>query len=424
MTNNIVKKIYYRVEFRLASALSVGSGEDQYSDGDIIRDSRGVPFVPGSSLAGIYRSLLKKEDADRYFGPLKLGERRDSDAESRVAVYDAKLKSEGAAARTSIRDCVKLDEWKTSVDGSKFDFEVVEPGAVFVTYLEHNCLEDDEDICRILAAAWMQQRIRIGRKTMRGFGSVRKVNVCRREFLMPQNGKDGDLEQWLDFDMYDEKCWEGTRIGNSEQLNIGRNISVELKLRQRSGISIRRYTTKVSDGGIQPDSEQITYQSGADGTEVPFIPGTSWAGAFRHHMEKLIPGSTGDYFGVCGKKEKKKSVIRFSESLIRDASPKKLTRNAVDRFTGGVIANALFSEKMWYGGKTELAVEFPADVSREFKQALAASVVDLHMGLLSVGGLTAVGRGLFQVSEMKVNGEPVGVGREMYEELLNLLERG
>lgn len=416
MENSMNKKIYYRIVFQLASALSVGSGENQYSDGDIVRDSAGDPFIPGSSLAGIYRSFLEEKDAEYYFGTAK---NEEKGAGSRILVYDAKLYHPGKESfyRSVLRDCVALDEWKTGREGSKFDFEVVEPGAEFVTYLEQNCETGDRDIGEELAGIWINRQIHIGRKTMRGLGSIRKVMVWRKDFDL---AKQADLDMWLDFDMYREEDWTDTDIEEKKVQEIKREkaVSIKFTLRQKGGISIRRYTTKVSDGKNQPDSEQLTCIMGKDGEEIPYIPGSSWSGTFRHHMESLIPGCTKDYFGSC----EKRSTVRFDESFIKGASAKILTRNAVDRFTGSVIETALFTEKMWYGGKTVLHLEIPEDSDLEFKQALAASLVDLHMGILSVGGLTAIGRGIFEGEELVINDKQITVNDVMFERILEGLK--
>ena len=69
-----------------------------------------------------------------------------------------------------------------------------------------------------------------------------------------------------------------------------------------------------------------------------------------------------------------------------------------------------------------MGIEIPADSSLEFRQALAASLVDLHMGVLTVGGLTAVGRGIFEGEALSINNEPVSVNDQMYEEILQRLE--
>lgn len=414
--SDITKKIYYRIVFRLASALSVGGGENQYSDGDMIRNSLGEPFVPGSSLAGIYRSLLDAGEAENYFGTAgKSGQ----DAASKVLVYDARLYGSlrGLPCRSVLKACVGLDEWKTGRPGDRFDFEAVEPGTEFVTYLEQNFGQGDRDICEELAAAWLERRIRMGRKTMRGLGSIDRVTVRRRSFDFTQ--EDG-LDAWLDFDMYREEDWERAEPVRERVPKEGRKESIvlEMTLRQKSGISIRRYTTRVRTDGVQPDAEQLTCVLSEDGREMPYIPGTSWAGVFRHHMEQLAPCCTKRYFGSC----ERRSQVRFAESFIQGASPKILVRNAVDRFTGGTVDTALFTEKMWYGGTTRLCLEIPEGTTPEFRQALAASLVDLHMGLLCVGGLTAVGRGLFEGEELKIDGKPVPISGEMYGEILKKLE--
>lgn len=414
--SDITKKIYYRIVFRLASALSVGGGENRYSDGDMIRNSLGEPFVPGSSLAGIYRSLLDAGEAENYFGTAgKSGQ----DAASKVLVYDARLygSSKELPCRSVLKACMGLDEWKTKRPGDRFDFEAVEPGTKFVTYLEQNLGQGDKDICKELAAAWLERRIRMGRKTMRGLGSVGRVTVRRRSFDFTQ--EDG-LDAWLDFDMYREEDWARAEPVREVAPGEGRKESIvlEMTLRQKSGISIRRYTTRVRTDGVQPDAEQLTCVLSENERETPYIPGTSWAGAFRHHMEQLAPGCTKRYFGSC----ERRSQVRFAESFIQGASPKTLVRNAVDRFTGGTVDTSLFAEKMWYGGKTRLYLEIPAGTTPEFRQALAASLVDLHMGVLCVGGLTAVGRGIFEGEELRIDGEPVPVSGEMYGEILKRLE--
>lgn len=456
----IIKKIYYRIEFELSSAMAVGSGEDNYSDRDIIRDSAGHPFIPGSTLAGIYRNSLGKADRSHYFGDeLKNGKiveeerpgredrKRQQDdeqkiRESKVLVYDAKLTQDGEtdSCHVSIRDCVGLDEWKTVTgrEGCKFDFEVVEPGSVFVTYLEQNCGSGDRDICADLAALWEENRFHIGHKTMRGLGTVNCRSVRRREFFMTDQEDESSatetrngIEQWLDFDMYDDRCWEASEW-NPEKNIAGtkdKELLLSLTLKQRGGISIRRYTTEICGDSQKkaPDYEQVVYRR-KGGKEIPFIPGTTWAGAFKHHMEKLLPESTGEYFGICVKQAgtdqmlKKKSKVWFSESVLRDAESKVLTRTAIDRFTGGVVRNSLFTERMWYGGTAELEIGFPLGVSEAFKAAMAASIVDLHMGMLPVGGQTSIGRGIFELVELKVNGTPVTISSGMYQEVLDKMK--
>ena len=142
----IVKK-YYRIEFQLISPLAVGSGENKMTDKDIVRDSSGQPYIPGSTLAGIYRNLFNSETAKEYFGrELTEKEIEQSSIEgknmltdSRIIVYDAHIKfGDEKMSVVTKRDMVALDDYKTAVTGAKFDFEILEPGVKFVTYIEQN----------------------------------------------------------------------------------------------------------------------------------------------------------------------------------------------------------------------------------------------------------------------------------------------
>ena len=98
---DVIKKIYYRIEFEITSAMAVGSGENVYSDQDIIRDSAGDPYIPGSTLAGIYRRALGREDAIRYLG--------DELKEGRI-VRDVRGESE-KKEREEERYCCSKNGW-------------------------------------------------------------------------------------------------------------------------------------------------------------------------------------------------------------------------------------------------------------------------------------------------------------------------
>ena len=75
--------------------------------------------------------------------------------------------------------------------------------------------------------------------------------------------------------MFDDECWKNAQA--VELTKPSDLTGITLSLKQRGGISIRRYSTDVSDGeSAAPDYEQLSLRSG-----VPVIPGTSWAGAFR-----------------------------------------------------------------------------------------------------------------------------------------------
>lgn len=442
MSSQLSEKIYYRITFSLASALAVGSGKNEKSDKDIILNSLEKPYIPASALTGVYKSLFSEENAKKYFGNVVINQSKEKKnknyaTESRIITYDANLREDNY--KLSIRDCVGLDEWKTSVKGAKFDFEILEPGAKFVTYLEENvCESKSESGSELIANAWKNGEISLGAKTSRGFGKLEVESIQKQKFNFDE---ETEIASWLDFDLYDDKCWEDVQQwspemdeGQLKKLGKAKEFLIlKLVLKQEGPITIRRYTTEVfAENGKNniPDYEQLVYVR--DKEKIPVIPGTTWAGAFRHHMMQLNKNSVGSVFGKKSSDEKqkdgKKSDVIFSESEIKGAKEKIVTRNGINRFTGGSADGALFTEKMFYGGYTDFVISFnKKKCGMEFRKILAAAIADLNMGVLSVGGETSVGHGIFSVSSVLVENQAIAEhpveSDQLYELIADALTR-
>ena len=135
----------------------------------------------------------------------------------------------------------------------------------------------------------------------------------------------------LAFDMYRKSDWESAEL--MEKPEEESRYMLQLELKQVGGISIRRYTTQLPQNEQEavPDYEQLTVHEKEE--ILPVIPGTSWAGAFRHRMQQLVPDLNNKLcFGVVDEKEKVKSNIRFSETQISKAKAKIYSRNTINRF--------------------------------------------------------------------------------------------
>lgn len=410
----IEKKIYYKIEFELASSMTIGTGENQFTDKDIARNSKGIPYIPATALAGISRSFFSDDIIKDYFGMISM---KQEAKESKLVFYDAQMISDESKYVVSKRDSVALDVYKTAIDGAKFDMETLEPGVKFVTYIEQNYLnENDTAVADEIVKHWMQNDIYLGAKTMRGYGAIDKVTVWKKVFCL--NNK-VSLDNWLKFDMYKESVWESTDLVQKSKSED--KYTLKLDLKQVGGISIRKYTTQIqqNDNEVVPDYEQLTVHDKAE--ILPVIPGTSWAGAFRHRMLELVTDLDEKLcFGVVNEDEKVKSNIRFSETQISGAKAKIFFRNAIDRFTGGTVNKALFTEKTYYDGETTLVISFEKNPEDYVKCALAAAIADLHYGFLAVGGLTSIGRGCFEVK--CINGEKVKEV-DIYQQALTFMKK-
>lgn len=385
--------ICYKLNITLVSPLSVGSGENMYTDHDIIVDKRGLPMIPATAIAGVLGAWLGK-NKEQLLGRIKQKKIIDGKEcvleklESKVRVYDGICIESKNSGLISTRDNVKLKN-KVVVDGAKFDTQIVNAETKFCTYIELLDLKYINELEKFFCAV-NNGDVRLGAKTTRGYGRV-KLNVFRYEL--------NDIDTWLEFKMFEDSSWLNAKklmLNSSESTKI--HLCVELKC--KGGISIREYSTDVN----MPDYITV----GMKLNEHAVIPGTSWAGAFKSRFEEILGKAEAEsLFGYVDEKTKcsKKSRISFSESIVEDGIPKGITRNSIDRFSGGTKTGALYTEKTSFYGTTSLDIFIDKKVSEKQLSALAVCLADLHNGFLAVGGLTAIGRGLFEITN--INNNPV-----------------
>lgn len=402
MTNS---HIYFKIVFELITPLAIGSGNNKNTDSDVICDSREVPYIPATSIAGIMRSCLKNDELNKRIFGYAEGEKSLS---SPIKIYDAVLTKESAV---TARDCVRLVE-KVAEKEAKFDFEAVETGAEFTGYVEldKNACDYEKDIINTLSLI-NTGALRFGSKSTRGYGKIRLKNVSRMCFDFSTG-----YDEWLDFDMFSEKCWEGAEKITLPKLTVDATV-ILLSLRQKGAISIRSYVTDApKDKETVPDYKHITLKDGP-----PVIPGTSWCGAFRQRFTEFSDKERAEkLFGYVkennknsnkaslqksdSKKKSAKSKIVFSESIIDKPIIKQITRNSIDRFSAATKTSALYTEFTCYNGTTELEILLDNDADAADRNILSAVIADLDNGYLAVGGLTSIGRGMFTVEKILVNG--------------------
>ena len=361
----VSKKVYYKIKFTLSSPLALSSGENNYADRDVIRDASGKPFIPASSIAGVCRNALKAQYRDSYLGYVQKADESNSETaagDSMIMFYDALMEKkqndpknpnqehtekQDQEYKISIRDGVGLDEYKTAKRGAKYDMEVLEPGVVFVTYIEQNLTDSKSvNVANIVADLFNSNKLCFGGKTTRGYGDILASEIKQKRFDLTEPEK---TKEWISFDMYgDATEWDDYDYTEAQEKQTETETVITLSLKQRegSGISIRKNSSKPSEkidlpnGNFkkipEPDYEQLTL-SGDE--PIPVIPGTSWAGAFGHQMKNLGLNDSDykDLFGYVKGKETKKSRIRFSETQLKGSTSKKISRTAIDRFSGAVV---------------------------------------------------------------------------------------
>lgn len=419
--NRIInERHYFAVSVETVSPICVRSGENDHTDMDVLKNLTGEVFIPGTTFAGAFRERLragKKEDCSFGFTDGALGHMS--------AVYISDLYFSSVPV-VSLRDGVSLNTDK-SVD-NKFDAEIIETGAkghIFINYIkrEGDTWEFDNEIADMLKALDCGE-IRIGARKNRGYGRCKITEVRERVF------KKSQLNDWIkfvpirkEFDSYgtpvefetwfrnQEKRKKTEKETERENVFTAEYVTVKIPLKLTGGLSIRRYSTKPG----KADYEHLICNG------VPVIPGSSWNGAIRsdavrilqelgcHNVDQIIR----DWFGFVDKDNAQQSMIAIEESVLEGSSFVPVTRNQVSRFSAAAVPGALYSEIMATNGTTDLVFrvrkcgeESKTNCDKCKKNCYKALiglillvVEDLKSGMLPVGGLTAVGRGVFEGRE-------------------------
>ncbi len=400
-----MKKTYYQIRLTQRAPLCITNGEGEISDLDLLLDSRGLPFLPGSAIAGLLRSLTDEESAKTLFGYITTVANDAEQQESRLIVSDASLPKSAEVAVTE-RDGVGVDETTGSAkNGAKYDFQVVETDAPYTGVLELTYQESEDEtpaLLRELMERVAAEGLSAGHRTSRGYGKL-DAEICIKTFDLSDPEQ---LEAWLDFDPFREDAFDDAQKVEAAAGSASRTV-YEAELALTGNFTVRVYSTEPGQADMRP----LKSSKGR-----PVIPGTSWAGVFRHRMLELVQqfpdafeataDDVNEWFGS-STEQKQRSKIEFAETRIEDGSELTVTRVALDRFTMAPKQSALFTSAVWTGGKGTLAVSIPKDAPDALQRLIEACLLDLHNGLLSFGGEGSVGRGTAVMTALRKDGEPL-----------------
>ena len=411
----VVRRLYARGIWKLCSAAHFGGGEIGIADMSLVRDTHDRPFIPAASIAGAARNFLARQSEPwakykkgnespalkRFFGGAEKADTiKKSYTMSALIVADAVCDQ----STTILRDGVRVDARSGSAaDKAKFDVEVVERETEFELYME--CVIRQEDNCNdlekwflALLHGFQQGDIRLGARTRRGYGRGKVESWEIRDLKMDCPA---DVMAWLR-----RKAWSrpaSTLTPKSLPSDQRQYFRIEASFALRTSLLIRSSSAQPAD----PDMVHL-HSAGK-----PVVPGTSFAGAFRHRAT-LIAGTIGwsedavsEMFGPVHEqdhnstqqKELWASRVLIEEELVENVESRRQTRVAIDRFTGGSLPSALFDEEPIFPKESEshirltLTLEEPDDAEIGL---LLLTLRDFWHGHAALGGETSNGRGTLQ----------------------------
>ncbi|MGB4304358.1 MAG: RAMP superfamily CRISPR-associated protein [Coriobacteriales bacterium] len=424
----IVGRLLLKGKLKLLTPLIIGGGRSLYGDSDIIvlKDEAGRPYIPSSSITGALKHAFEDyqyvgdetnyEENKRWFwgGEYKAeknGECITYTCQSAMVIADMMF-SEDPKALIRLRDGIKIDRRTGTVESSKkFDFEIVEPGIGFNFEMEVIIREAFNSrifrsIFDWIAVILSSGEFAIGARTGQGFGLCRLEDITAYEF----NYETWDhVIAWLSRDASVAKIeYDPAKITLPFQPRF-KTFRIEAVFAVKSALMVGSYP-----GDTQaPDKVHISVQSHDGSGKVAVLPGTSLRGAIRSRAERIVKTLCGDsdvlnnLFGwVDSEKGSTVKPIRGKIRIKEKQIPQNIYleeiqyRVKIDRFTGGVINNALFdSMPLWAKQNNGPMVTLDLEIKdfEDWEAGLMLLVLkDLWNGDLAIGGEKNVGRGVLQ----------------------------
>lgn len=465
-----MKNIYRfmaRIVIEAKSPLNIGSGNKGVkSDSLVLRDINGLPFIPGTTIAGLLRHSItvekkdneKDEDYKKRLESQKdllMGSQRTG---SPLIVTEAKMLDESGTVldgilpqeklnspfllnfrQLPIRQHAKIGHRGATVENGKFDEEVVLKGTRFCFEMEMLSDNGDDTNFKKLLCSLNSDTFRIGSGSRSGFGEIEVVgSKCQYKKI---NLDEQEQKEWyLKKSSSLREEWEDAETIGLEKPSANGWTSYVLQLKPVDFM--------LFGSGLGNDKADMTFvretfidwssnpARAKDREHVVLIPASSIKGALSHRLSfhynklkkkfadtladgekiddfvgknnaavKAVFGSEGD-----GKMQNKQRGNVLMSDIIQEANlaRKVLNHVAIDRFTGGAIDGALFDEETLYAKgqlfEMKLMVNNMAIEDEDVRTAFEDTLKDLCSGMLPLGGGVNRGNGCFE-GTIKRNGE-------------------
>lgn len=424
---------YRRIIFETASALHAGSGElDPVQDMPIQLDCNGLPMINATSITGVLRHLYRGNTDDLFGSNLGGG--------SRIFVENAIVLDENGRAMEGIicadqispyllrlkqlqqRDHCSLSHLGSARKTGKFDRTVLIAGVRFICEFSifAETKEQAKQEADAISALWNTPEFRLGGGSRNGFGKIRICSI---------RGKEYDLDVAEERHAFLNRSASFTIVPDEPELQIPMQAVSNITSWQCTLTPETFWMVSSGTGNkdidIWPKYETVVdWKSGQpEFIEYPLLPATSIKGALAHRtayyynkykgifadqielseFEKLNP-AVGALFGYAKNGDDSTGSIGrviISDIYAENWQSQYMNHVKIDRFTGGALDGALFTEQVFHGGDLHLEIvllpSVTPDEDPDIIKAFTRAVEDIFDGYLPLGGGTMRGLGVMQV---------------------------
>ena len=194
MKNTYRYRLLTRIVLETTTPLVIGSGNKNIkTDAVVAKDVNGLPYIPGTTLAGLIRHSLPTDVQNIWFG----FQEKEKGEGSRLIFTEAKLLSvsgepiDGLNVQVDaitqlcrdlpIRQHVRINHKGTAVKNGKFDEEIVPKGARFCFEMELMTEDESHEVINMVLTTIQSENFRIGSGSRSGLGKISVISIYQRE---------------------------------------------------------------------------------------------------------------------------------------------------------------------------------------------------------------------------------------------------
>lgn len=421
------------IETTSPMAISTGFRET-LADTQIARDVNGLPRIPASSFAGVWRHLATQSlpyiDVEHYFGYTS----DQQSAASNIIVSDGRILDSKhrkvpnyvdpnvidndpvlrlcKRERPLQRDGVAINDRGVAKEKNKYDKVMLPTGLRFTLNIEVK--QNTTDEVSSLLALLNDSRFALGSSTRNGLG---QFAVVQSEVVYVVLGSNPNAGQELQHTLQ-RACANENALSDPQYQPQSSKLLAEIPLQAidnwRCGRGSQLLGPKSSDSNVSIISysePKVVWrdQRATLSQSQPVLCGSSVKGMIAHRVafhyrkhqhvwaESMAdasheewqkrPDALNKLFGFAEDDTGKAGRLVVLDSPINVEHIVTRHHNAIDRFTGGVRQGALFTEELLYQPSFTITLLLLGDepISEPLQLALTDTLEDIELGLLSIG---------------------------------------
>lgn len=408
-----VSFIVFALRFTEPGGVTIPGKPDQQAHLLLDTDPQGRPQLPGTSLAGALREMIRGERGDdaasTLFGRLLPAGSGGTEVDAQASQIWVLGSRPATPATGQLRASTKISRRQGAAEANTLRTEEVLPaGSTFEVFLRWD--DAPAGAVREFAEQLTAWRPLIGRGVSRGRGRC-TVDAVRHGTLHLDQPE--DLLRWL------------TASGPGLARDVAAD-TVEMVAERGEVEPLLRVSMSITGpwrtgSGEEPQDQVIPMFRVAG---APVLPGTGLKGLFRSRAEYILRSVgmtpapcpdqqcgtcwTCEVFGSGGGQDDTsesvgvRSAIRIADATIDGPVEVRRTHIAIDRFTGGVLPGALYTMEALEAGTFTVEVEALAQLAApkvgEIRAVLRLVLEDLQDGITGIGGGVARGYGSVSVN--------------------------